>query len=97
MIADSSSLVDYASVVALELRQPNNDSAQTMVRFNFKNGSDPQLTTYNWMNTTEDVNLQLLSSTLSVRAIALPVHYFHLPPVILVESEFYGEWYCTMV
>lgn len=59
--------VDYASVVALEVRQPNSDPSQATVRFNFKNGSDPEFTTYNWMGTTGDINLQTLSKTLSVR------------------------------
>ena len=67
--------MDYASVVTLELRQPNNDPTQATVRFNFKNGSDPQLTTYNWMNTSGDVNLQLLSTTLSVRTYFPLIHY----------------------
>lgn len=58
-------IVDYASVVALEVRQPNNDPSQATVRFNFKNGSDPEFTTYNWMGTTGDINLQTLSKTLS--------------------------------
>ncbi|KAL4070021.1 histidine phosphatase superfamily [Scleroderma yunnanense] len=58
-------IVDYASAVALEVRQPNGDPSQATVRFNFKNGSAPQFTTYNWMNTTGDVNLQVLSKTLS--------------------------------
>ncbi|KAI6042624.1 histidine phosphatase superfamily [Pisolithus marmoratus] len=57
-------IVDYASVVALELRQPNGDPAEATVRFNFKNGSDPQFTTYNWMGTTGDVKVTSLYDAL---------------------------------
>ncbi|KAG6336269.1 hypothetical protein ID866_2823 [Astraeus odoratus] len=58
-------IVDYASAVALELRQSGNDSSEATVRFNFKNGSESQFTTYNWMNTTGDVKVETLYSALS--------------------------------
>ncbi|KAI6114280.1 histidine phosphatase superfamily [Pisolithus sp. B1] len=57
-------IADYASVVAFELRQPNGDSSEATVRFNFKNGSDPQFTTYNWMNTTGDIKVTSLYNAL---------------------------------
>ncbi|KAI5989030.1 histidine phosphatase superfamily [Pisolithus albus] len=57
-------IVDYASVVAFELRQPNGDPNEATVRFNFKNGSDPQFTTYNWMNATGDIKVTSLYDAL---------------------------------
>ncbi|KAI6129684.1 histidine phosphatase superfamily [Pisolithus croceorrhizus] len=57
-------IVDYASAVAFELRQPNGDPSEATVRFNFKNGSDPQFTTYNWMNTTGDIKVTSLYNAL---------------------------------
>ncbi|KAI6027550.1 histidine phosphatase superfamily [Pisolithus microcarpus] len=47
-----------------ELRQPNGDPNEATVRFNFKNGSDPQFTTYNWMNATGDIKVTSLYNAL---------------------------------
>ncbi|KAJ8590211.1 phosphoglycerate mutase-like protein [Rhizopogon salebrosus TDB-379] len=49
-------IVDYASAVALELRQPS-AGGEPVIRLNFKNGSDPSFSTYNFLNRTGDVPL----------------------------------------
>lgn len=58
-------IVDYASAVALEVRLPNGDATEATIRFNFKNGSDPQFTTYNWMGATGDIKVTSFYDALS--------------------------------
>ncbi|KAG2144189.1 histidine phosphatase superfamily [Suillus bovinus] len=50
-------IVNYASAVALELRQPSG-GGEPVIRFNFKNGtSDATFVTYDFLNITGDVPL----------------------------------------
>jgi hypothetical protein len=58
-------LVDYASAVALELRQPS-AGGEPVIRLNFKNGSDPSFTTYNFLNRTGDVPLSAFIDAMAV-------------------------------
>ncbi|KAG1868992.1 histidine phosphatase superfamily [Suillus subalutaceus] len=49
-------IVNYAAAVALELRQPSG-GGEPVIRFNFKNGTDADFVTYNFLNLTGDVPL----------------------------------------
>ncbi|GLB38274.1 putative HCO3- transporter family protein [Lyophyllum shimeji] len=49
-------IVDYAAAVALEVRQP--PSGQPVLRFKFKNGTDPELKRYPFFGSATDVPLQ---------------------------------------
>ncbi|KIK90471.1 hypothetical protein PAXRUDRAFT_151872 [Paxillus rubicundulus Ve08.2h10] len=49
-------IVDYASAVAFEVRQPTS-GGEPVIRFNFKNGTDSEFTTYNFLGRTEDAPL----------------------------------------
>ncbi|KAF8552757.1 phosphoglycerate mutase-like protein [Imleria badia] len=50
-------IVDYASAVALEVRQPS-AGGEPVIRFNFKNGTD-DFATYDFLNQTGDVPLSV--------------------------------------
>ncbi|TFK40711.1 histidine phosphatase superfamily [Crucibulum laeve] len=66
------SIVNYAAVLALEVRQPA--SGGPVIRFNFKNGTDANGTdsdfkTYNFLGESGDVPLSTFVSTLSTHAL----------------------------
>lgn len=58
-------VVNYASAIAIEVRQPNTGGSP-VIRFNFKNGTDDKFTTYNIMNTTGDVPIDTFKSFMAV-------------------------------
>jgi hypothetical protein len=49
----------------LELRQPS-AGGEPVIRLNFKNGSDPSFSTYNFLNRTEDVPLSAFIDAMAV-------------------------------
>ncbi|EGN98125.1 hypothetical protein SERLA73DRAFT_55599 [Serpula lacrymans var. lacrymans S7.3] len=57
-------IVNYAGAVAFEVRQPSS-GGEPVVRFNFKNGTDSDFVTYNYMNRTGDVPLSVFIDTLA--------------------------------
>jgi prostatic aicd phosphatase len=57
--------VNYAAAVALELRQPS-EGGEPVIRFNFKNGSDADFVTYNFLNRTGDVPLSAFIDAMAV-------------------------------
>lgn len=61
-------IVNYAAAVALELRQPP-ESSEPVIRFNFKNGSDADFVTYNFLNRTGDVPLSAFIDAMAPVAI----------------------------
>lgn len=61
-------IVNYASAVALELRQPSG-GGEPVIRFNFKNGSDATFVTYNFLNRTGDVPLSAFIDAMAPVAI----------------------------
>ncbi|KAI0058242.1 phosphoglycerate mutase-like protein [Artomyces pyxidatus] len=60
-------IVNYASVVALEVRQPSS-GGEPVLRFNFKNGSDI-FRTYSVLGSTGDVPLSTFINTLAPSAV----------------------------
>ena len=56
--------MDYASVVALEVRQPSGNG-EPVIRFNFKNGTD-DFVTYDFLNSTGDVPLSAFIDAVAV-------------------------------
>ncbi|KAJ7644342.1 histidine phosphatase superfamily [Roridomyces roridus] len=50
-------IVNYAAAVALEVREPSGGGS-AVLRLRFKNGTDDQFTTYNFLGQTGDVPLQ---------------------------------------
>jgi prostatic aicd phosphatase len=58
-------IVDYASVVALEVRQPGG-GGEPVIRFNFKNGTDSDFTTYDFLNQTGDAPLSAFIDAVAV-------------------------------
>ncbi|PBK78349.1 phosphoglycerate mutase-like protein [Armillaria solidipes] len=62
-------IVNYAAVVALEIRN-SSSSGEPVLRFNFKNGTDDNgFTTYNILNSTGDVPLSTFVNYLSPAAV----------------------------
>ncbi|CAE6442479.1 unnamed protein product [Rhizoctonia solani] len=57
-------IVDYASAVTFELRQPSS-GGPPRVRLNFKNGSDTEFRTYNMFGENQDMDLSEFTSRLS--------------------------------
>lgn len=55
-------IVNYASAVAYEVRQTS--GGDQVIRFRFKNGTDDQFNTYNFLNSTGDVPVKTFIDTL---------------------------------
>jgi prostatic aicd phosphatase len=64
-MAETRVLVDYASAVAFEVRQPTS-GGEPVIRFNFKNGTDSEFTTYNFLSQTGDVPLSAFIDAVAV-------------------------------
>ncbi|EIW81249.1 phosphoglycerate mutase-like protein [Coniophora puteana RWD-64-598 SS2] len=60
-------LVNYAAAVALEVRQSS--SGQPTIRFNFKNGTDEDFVTYNFLNQNGDVPMSTFVDNLAPYAV----------------------------
>ncbi|KAG9315539.1 histidine phosphatase superfamily [Chiua virens] len=61
-------IVDYASAVAFEVRQPSS-GGEPVIRFNFKNGSDSEFVTYDFLNQTGDVPLSAFIDAVAPSAV----------------------------
>jgi len=61
-------IVDYASAVAFEVRQPTS-GGEPVIRFNFKNGTDSEFTTYNFLSRTGDVPLSAFIDAVAPAAV----------------------------
>jgi hypothetical protein len=61
-------IVNYAAAVALEVRQPSSGGS-SVLRFNFRNGSDAQFQTYNLLGGSTDIPLSTFVNTLAPVAI----------------------------
>ncbi|KAF9220493.1 phosphoglycerate mutase-like protein [Gyrodon lividus] len=61
-------IVDYASAVAFEVRQPTSGGGP-VIRFNFKNGTDADFTTYNFLSRTGDVPLSAFIDAVAPSAV----------------------------
>ncbi|KAH7885139.1 histidine phosphatase superfamily [Phlebopus sp. FC_14] len=61
-------IVDYASSAAFEVRRPSS-GGEPLIRFNFKNGSDPTFTTYNFLSRTGDVPLSTFVDAMASAAV----------------------------
>ncbi|KII86633.1 hypothetical protein PLICRDRAFT_43271 [Plicaturopsis crispa FD-325 SS-3] len=68
MNPDLAGIVDYAAAVSLEVRQPSS-GGEPVIRFNFKNGTDAEFTTYNFLNGSGDVPLSTFVNTLGPVAV----------------------------
>ncbi|KAF8893680.1 histidine phosphatase superfamily [Gymnopilus junonius] len=64
-------IVNYASAVAYEVRQTSR--GEQVIRFKFKNGTDDEFNTYNFLNTSGDVPVQTFINTLK------PIGFNDLP------------------
>ncbi|KAF8893679.1 histidine phosphatase superfamily [Gymnopilus junonius] len=61
-------IVNYAAAVAFEVRQPNGGS-DAVIRFKFKNGTNDNFNTYNFMNSTTDFPVQTILTALKPYAV----------------------------
>ncbi|KAH7913424.1 histidine phosphatase superfamily [Hygrophoropsis aurantiaca] len=57
-------IINYAAALALEVRQPSS-GGEPVIRFNFKNGTDSDFITYNFLNRTGDVPLSAFIETMA--------------------------------
>ncbi|KAH7925893.1 phosphoglycerate mutase-like protein [Leucogyrophana mollusca] len=61
-------IINYAAALALEVRQPST-GGEPVIRFNFKNGTDADFVTYNFLNRTGDVPLSAFIDSMAPAAV----------------------------
>ncbi|KAF9235189.1 histidine phosphatase superfamily [Melanogaster broomeanus] len=61
-------IVDYAAATAFEVRQPAS-GGEPVIRFNFKNGTDTEFTTWNFLNGTGDMPLSAFIDAVAPAAV----------------------------